>query len=89
MNTELILHPSAAYPKPRGRRRSTKPIVAPKPKALTRADLEWFCKARELKVTTKHTKAELASMLATGAYVRPAALDKQNAKRRAEKPAKK
>lgn len=86
MTHALILHPTAAYPKPRGRRRSAKPKADPKPRAMTRADLAAFCAMEGFKVTTKHTKAELAAMLASGKYVRPAALDKQNAKRKAAAP---
>lgn len=44
-------------------------------------DLALLCRTRGLKVTTKHTKPELLAMLASGEYIRPAALDRQNKKR--------
>ena len=46
-------------------------------------DLVLLCKERGLKVTTKHVKSELLAMLASGQYVRPAALDRQNKARKA------
>jgi hypothetical protein len=86
MNTELILHPTAAWPKPRGKRRAqakvAKPIKAATP---TRDDLLVILAQKGLKTTTKHTKAELQLMIESGKYVRPAALDRQNAKRKASK----
>lgn len=48
-------------------------------------DLALLCRTRGLKVTTKHNKAELLAMLASGQYVRPAALDRQNKKRAAQR----
>lgn len=93
MSKELILHPTASTPIPRT-------ICPPKGKAkrkprvkkdaaswadLTVAELKAACISRGLKVTTKHVKAELIVMARDGQQVRPAAYDRQNAKRKAAK----
>ena len=88
----IILHPTAATSIPvtfvkAGRTSKAKAVR--KPSEITVADLRLLLDAAGLRHTTKHTKPELRAMLQTGAYVRPAALDKQNAKRKAERLAKK
>ncbi len=87
MTHELILHPTEATPVPvtlietkRPRRRNQKPRTSP-----TVEDLRLMCKARGLKVTTKHTKGELLAMFASGTQVRPAAYDRENARRQAKR----
>ena len=63
-------------------RKAAKPKTPAKPKGLTRADLVALCEAKGLRPLAAHTKRELDVMLASGVAVRPAAYDKQNAKRR-------
>lgn len=47
-------------------------------------ELRELVKARGLRVTTKHTRSELLAMLTTGQQLRPAANDRQNARRAAK-----
>ena len=77
---DMILHPTASTPvpvthvytkRPRKARDTSKRLTP------TVADLRLMVKARGIKVTTAHTKGELLAMFATGAYVRPAAYDRQ------------
>ena len=90
---DLILHPTEATlvpvticPTKTGKRQR-------KPRArkgegfasLTRDELVVAVQSRNLRVTTKHTKAELLAMLTTGVYLRPAALDRENARRKAKR----
>lgn len=49
------------------------------------AELRVLCKLQSLKSTTKHTRGELEKMLTLGIYIRPAALDRQNAARSAKR----
>lgn len=58
---------------------------ARKPGELTVTDLRVMLTAREIKFTTKHTKAELAAMLQTGVTMRAAAQDRENARRKAKR----
>ena len=51
-------------------------------------DLRVLAKAKGLKPTTKHTKGELIAMLTRNTPVRPAALDRQNAARKAARASK-
>lgn len=60
---------------------------APKPGTVTVADLRAVLLARDIKFTTKHTKAELQHMLLTGHSVRAAAQDRENARRKAKRAA--
>lgn len=88
----ITLHPTEATPVPvtiiaTGRSGKTKQVR--KPAQITVADLRVLCAAAGLKVTTKHTKAELRAMLTSGQYIRPAALDRENARRKAARAAAK
>lgn len=88
MNTQVILHPTEATPVPvtliaTGRARGVR-----KSRDITCKDLLALCRAAGLRATTAHTKAELRAMLRSGEYVRPAAYDRQNAKRREARAAK-
>lgn len=87
----LILHPTASTPVPVT---ICPPAKARKPRKakakaqwsdFTVAELRAACVSRGVKVTTKHVKAELIAMAQTGIYIRPAALDRQAAKRKAAK----
>jgi hypothetical protein len=84
----LILHPTESTPVPvtlvatKRPRKARKAQVRQEP---TVVDLRQMCKARGLKVTTKHTKRELMAMFATGEYIRPAAYDRAAAQRQAAK----
>lgn len=77
--------PAAGVRKPR--KPTARKAKADKPATLTRADLAALCKAKGLKVLSAHTKRELDVMLASGKQVRPAAYDRQNAKRKAARAA--
>ena len=84
----LILHPKAATAVPvthvkAGRK--GKPVKAKAQRDMTREQLAEFVKARGLKALTKHTKAKLRQMIATGVQVRPAAQDRDNAARKAKR----
>lgn len=88
---DLILHPTASTPVPVTHcppAKVRKPRKA-KPKTawtdFSVAELKAACISRGVKVTTKHVKSELIAMAQSGIYIRPAALDKQNAKRKAAK----
>ncbi len=86
----IILHPTAATVVPvthikAGRK--GKPIKAKAQRDMTREQLAEFVKARGLRVLSKHTKAELRAMIASGQQIRPAAQDRDNAARRAKKAA--
>jgi len=92
MNTELIIHPTAATEVPVTLIAPGKSGIAKqkrKPRDITAADLRQLVAARGLKATTKHTKAELRAMLTTGVQVRAAAQDRENARRRAKRAAAK
>ena len=85
---DLILHPTESYPVPiticRPGQSGTRKRKAKARKARqtpTVEELRQMCKARGLKVTTKHRKGELLAMFATGVYVRPAALDREKLRR--------
>lgn len=68
-------------------RKAAKPAT-PKPERVrepTVAEMREFAKAMGLKATTAHSKRELIAMITNNVYVRPAAYDKQNAKRKAER----
>lgn len=90
----LILHPTASTPvpvthcPPAGARKPRKPRTR-KPGDLTCDELRAVLLARDIKFTTKHTKAELIAMTITGVTVRAAAQDRENARRRAARAAKK
>lgn len=90
--SDLILHPTASTPVPVtliAAGKSGKAKTVKKPRDLTVADLRVLCQAAGLKVTTKHTKAELRQMLTTGTSIRAAAQDRENARRRAARAAAK
>ena len=92
MNTELIIHPTAATAVPVTHiapGRTGKPRVVRKQRDMTVADLRQLVAGRGLKATTKHTKAELRAMVVTGRQVRAAAQDRENARRRAKRAASK
>lgn len=65
--------------------RKAKPSVSRETKGPTLDELRVMCIAAGLKVTTKHIKAELAAMIMTGVYVRPAALNRAKAARASKK----
>lgn len=78
MSYDIIVHPTAAYAKPRTRRiAKAKPAKVAKPKAVTVAQLQHALTLAGLKFTTKHTKPELMLILSTGLYIRPAAYAKR------------
>lgn len=89
--TDLILHPTASTPVP-------VTLIAPgksglaktvrKPRDLTVAALRGMCEAAGFKTSSKHVKAELRAMLTSGQQIRPAAQDRENAKRRAARAAR-
>ena len=86
----LILHPTEATPVPVTicpERKARKPRARKGEgfAAMTRDELVVAVQSRGLKTTTKHTKAELLAMFTTGLYVRPAALDRENARRKAKR----
>lgn len=86
----LILHPTESTPVPvtlvatkRPRKpRTRKPIAGWSD--MTVAELKAACASRGVKTTTKHVKAELIAMAQTGVYIRPAALDRAAAARKAK-----
>ncbi len=82
----LIIHPTAAYTY-RGKVKAKTPKPVKAAKGPTIADLKAMLTARGLKVMSRHTKAELEAMMVSGQFVRPAAQDALNAKRRKAKPA--
>lgn len=89
---DIILHPTAAHAVPVTHVKPGVSGKARKVKAqrdMTRDDLVLLVQARGLRVLTKHTKAELRIMLTTGEQLRPAAQDRDNAKRRAKRAAAK
>ena len=78
----LILHPTEAYAKPVTICPPKRAKAVKKPRREpTKDDLIAMCKARGLKTTTKHTKGELLAMFAAGVYIRPAAYDRDAARR--------
>ena len=79
MNTELIVHPTKAWAKPR-----TVKATAPKVSRETNQQLRDRLAARGIKSTTKHTKLELLVMLASGSYQKPAAYARDAAQRKAK-----
>lgn len=91
----LILHPTEAYATLRGKVRPKTHRAKAKPsaervaqatelglEALTVPDLRLLCRTRGLNATTKHVRAEVLKMLASGVQVRAAAQDRCNASRR-------
>jgi hypothetical protein len=84
----MILHPTASTPVPVthiATGRSGKTRTVRKPRDLTRDDLAALVAATGRRVLAAHTKTELRTMLDTGADLRPAAYDKNNAARRAKR----
>ena len=83
----LIIHPTAAYLYRGKPRAATIKVIAPKQaKGPTVADLKVMLAQRGIKTMARHTKAELQAMMVSGQFVRPAAQDAVNAKRRKVKP---
>lgn len=82
----MILHPTASTPVPitlvATKRPKAKRVAKPR-KEPNVADLQQMCRARGIKVTTKHTKGELLAMFATGTYIVPAAYARARANRQA------
>jgi hypothetical protein len=88
MTQALILHPTAATVVPVTHVFTKRPAKR-KVAGLTVADYRQLLGATSLKVTSAHSKAELAEMLRTGKQVRPAAYDRNNAARKAKRAAAK
>ena len=76
----LPVLPSITYVKP-ARARTAKPAH----REATCDDLRALLATRGIKWTTAHTKAELRAIHLSGTYQRPAAYDRQNAKRKADR----
>lgn len=89
---DLILHPTASTPVPvticpPRQRKARVRKEALDWTDLTCEELRAACVSRGLKPTTKHVKAELIAMARDGLQVRPAALDRENARRKAKRAA--
>lgn len=92
MSNDLILHPTEAFPVPVT---ICPPKRARKPRArkgegmaaCTVAELRVVLKSRNMKFTTKHTKAELLAMAISGQYVVAAAQVRENERRKAKRAA--
>jgi len=78
---DVILHPTASTPVPVTHCKPGKAKGVKKARDLTCDDLRAMLAARGIKWTTAHTKGELRAMHISGEYQRPAAYDRQNAKR--------
>lgn len=85
--TALILHPTHATEVPVthiAAGKSGKPRKVKAQRDMTRDDLAVLCQAAGLRVLTKHTKAELRTMLTTGKHITPAAQARASAARKAK-----
>lgn len=90
--TDMILHPTAATAVPVTHvkaGKSGKAREVRKSRDLTNEELRALVKARGLKPSMKHTKAELRHMLTTGQQITAAAQVRENATRRAKRAAAK
>jgi len=94
MTHALILHPTMSTPVPvthcppagkKMRKPRTRKAGAP----LSNDDLRALLKAKGLKFTSKHTKAELMAILASGQTFVSAAQVRENAARKAKRAAEK